>query len=145
MNFLIPILVIFLITLIIYDSKIEKKGMASYSLNIEKATLKNNHFRKVIYTDKKQQIVLMSLKEGEFIHKEKHNGTQFFRIESGIGIAKVNGKTIKLKDGISLSVPGGVFHEIINTSKEPLKLYTVYSPPQHKDKTITKRQKDDTH
>jgi mannose-6-phosphate isomerase-like protein (cupin superfamily) len=112
----------------------------TFTINIEKASIKNNNYRKVIYTDTNQQIVLMSLNKGEYIHKEKHNGTQFFRVESGKGVAIIDGKKIQLKDGISISVPKNIYHEIINTSDQKLKLYTIYSPPQHKPNEINKRQ-----
>ena len=118
----------------------------AFSINIEKATIKNNNYRKVIYTDPKQQIVLMSLNPGEYIHRETHKGTQFFRIEKGTGVAEI-GKTrkkIKLGDGISLSVPPNVLHKLINTSKtQALKIYTIYSPPVHKHGEIDKRQPED--
>lgn len=112
-------------------------------INIEKKTLANKHYRKVIYTDKWQQVVLMSLEVGESIPCESHDGTQFFRIESGNGSAKVEGKrgSIKLKNNSVLVVPANTKHEIKNTSKKySLKLYTIYSPPQHKPKNVKKRQ-----
>lgn len=115
----------------------------THRVNIEKETIKNTNYRNVIYTDKYQQLVLMCLNVGEFIHLEKHVGTQFFRIEKGSGIAEIGIKKNKflLKDGISLTVPPNTLHKIINTNKtEPLKLYTIYSPPQHKPNEITKRQ-----
>ena len=118
----------------------------SFSINIEKETIKNNNFRKVIYTDKYQQIALMSLKPGEYIHRETHKGTQFFRIEKGNGIAEIGlTKKVKLIDGISLTVPPNVLHKIINpeNSKENLRFYTIYSPPQHKHGIIDKRQPKD--
>ena len=114
-----------------------------FSINIEKETINNKNYRKVIYTDSKQQIVLMSLNPGEYIHREAHNGTQFFRIEQGTGIAEIGTirKKIKLKDGISLSVPPKTLHKIINTSKtQTLKIYTIYSPPQHKPTDLNNRQ-----
>jgi len=111
--------------------------------NFEKKTLKNKNYRKVVYTDKYQQLVLMSMNPKEYIHLEKHNATQFFRVEKGKGIAKVGGKDIKLTDGMSVIVPPNTFHEIINTGRTPLKLYTIYSPPQHKPGTVDKRQPTD--
>lgn len=123
------------------------------AVNIEKETIKNKNYRKIIYTDKYQQIVLMSLNHGEYIHNEKHKATQFFRIESGNGYAeiKVSGNTklsdnissikkIILKDGMSLSVPPNTFHKIVNTDTKPLKLYTIYSPPVHDITDFDKRQ-----
>jgi mannose-6-phosphate isomerase-like protein (cupin superfamily) len=109
--------------------------------NIEKKTLQNKNYRKVVHTDTYQQIVLMSLNVGEYIHCEKHSGTQFFRIEHGTGLAVVGNKKLQLADGIALSVLPNICHKIINTSKkEPLKIYTIYSPPQHKPNEICKRQ-----
>ena len=118
-------------------------GSKPHHFNIEKETLKNTNYRKVVYTDKYQQLVLMSLNPKEYIHLEKHNATQFFRVEKGKGIAKVGGKDIKLKDGVSVTVPPNTFHKIINTGSVPLKLYTIYSPPQHKPGTVDKRQPTD--
>lgn len=120
----------------------------AFTLNIEKETLKNNNYREVISTDKYQQLVLMSLNPGEYIHREKHNGTQFFRFEGGSGIAEIGSKReiIQLKDGISLTIKPNILHKIINTSKtKKLKLYSVYSPPQHKHGHIDKRQPADDH
>ena len=115
--------------------------MKPFTTNIEKDTIKNNYYRKVIYTDKYQQIVLMSLDVGEYIHKEKHNATQFFRIEQGNGIAIIDNKSIKLVDGVALVVPPHTWHEIINNSKtQKLKLYTIYSPPEHNQNEVNKRQ-----
>ena len=113
-----------------------------FKINIEKETIKNNNYRKVIYTDKFQQIVLMSLNVGEYIHQETHNGTQFFRIEKGTGVAEIGNTKNKvlLKDGISLTVPPNILHKIINTNNTPLKFYTIYSPPQHEKNEINKRQ-----
>ena len=118
-------------------------GSKPHHFNIEKETLKNTNYRKVVYTDKYQQLVLMSLNPKEYIHLEKHNATQFFRVEKGKGVAKVGGKDIKLKDGVSVTVPPNTFHKIINTGSVPLKLYTIYSPPQHKPGTVDKRQPTD--
>jgi mannose-6-phosphate isomerase-like protein (cupin superfamily) len=115
-----------------------------YKVNIEALTLKNTNFRRVVYTDKRIQLVVMSLNVGEFIHMEVHNGSQFFRIEEGVGSATVSGKKIKLIQGTVLIVPTGTKHMITNTSKSsPLKLYTVYSPPQHTPDTVDRRQVDD--
>lgn len=125
------------------SNKISNKISNEFYTNIEDKTIANKYYRKVIYTDKFQQLVLMSLNPGEYIHREKHDGTQFFRIEKGNGIAEVgtNNKKIKLKDGISLTIPPNVLHKIINNSKtEILKMYTIYSPPQHNPNTINKRQ-----
>ncbi len=100
--------------------------------NIERDTLANKYYRKVIYTTKQQQLVLMSLEPGETIPLETHpDTTQFFRIESGTGVAILAGKKYKLKPNYALLVPANTEHEIIQTGDEPLKLYSIYSPPEH--------------
>lgn len=100
--------------------------------NIEKETDNNTAYRKVAYTGK-MQFVYMNIEPMDDIHKEIHeHHDQFIRIEKGEGIAILNDKTYKLHDGIGLIIPSGVTHKIINTSKTlPLKLYTIYSPPEH--------------
>jgi mannose-6-phosphate isomerase-like protein (cupin superfamily) len=109
--------------------------------NIEKETLANNNFRKVLFTGKNLQLVLMSLNPNEEIGMEVHNTVdQFFRIDEGEGELQVEGKEpIKISDGFSIIIPQGTKHNIINTSKtEKLKLYSLYSPPNHKDGVIHK-------
>ena len=108
--------------------------------NIETLTLKNNNFRKVIFTAKHMQLVLMTLKKGEDIGMETHkNVDQFIRVEKGVGVAILNGKKYKLEDGSAVVIPAGVEHNIVNTSKvNPLKLYTIYTPPEHEDGIIQK-------
>lgn len=117
------------------SDKREKNG---YHINIEELTLANNAFRMVLYTGKHLQLVLMSLKPGEEIGEEVHaNGDQFFRFESGMGTRVINGESSPVKAGDAIIVPGGVLHNIINSDPAlPLKLYSIYSPPQHKDKII---------
>jgi mannose-6-phosphate isomerase-like protein (cupin superfamily) len=112
--------------------------MKGYKDNIEKLTLENEKFRKVLYTVKNCQLVLMELKPKEEIGEEVHDDTdQFFRVEKGTGQAVVNAATYMLEDGDSLIVPAGVTHNVINTSAdEPLKLYTIYCPPHHRDGTV---------
>ncbi|MGV8168588.1 MAG: cupin domain-containing protein [Candidatus Nanoarchaeia archaeon] len=118
--------------------------MKEYFGHIEKDTEKNNYFRKVIFTGKYAQLVLMSLKGGEEIGDEvHHNVDQFFRVEQGEAKLILNEKKkIIAKDGDAFIVPAGTFHNIINNSKtKPLKLYTVYSPPNHPPGTIHKTKK----
>ena len=114
--------------------------MKNYIKNIEEDTLSNNYFRKVIYTDPNMQLVLMSIEPGENIPKEIHNNIdQFIRIEKGEGMAILNSEEFALNDGSVIIIPKGVEHEIINTSKDQvLKLYTIYTPPEHEDETIHK-------
>jgi len=109
--------------------------MKGFHTNIEKDTLENNNFRKVLYTGKHSQLVLMSLRPNEEIGMEVHSDNdQFFRFEKGQGKCIIDGNEYELKDGVAIVVPAGAQHNIINTSgEEELKLYTIYSPAHHKD------------
>ena len=115
--------------------------MAYYG-NIEKLTLANDYFRQVLFTGKHAQLVLMCLKGGEEIGNEVHNNVdQFFRIEQGEAQFVLNNGKEKYsaKDGDAVIVPAGTWHNVINASKTAkVKLYTVYSPPNHPDKTVHK-------
>lgn len=114
--------------------------MEGYVANIEKKSLENKYFREVLFTGPHSQLVVMSIAPDEDIGMETHNNVdQFFRIEAGIGRAVLNGKEYDLEDGSAVVVPAGTEHNIINSSKsEPLKLYTIYSPPNHPHGTINK-------
>ncbi|MBN1168434.1 cupin domain-containing protein [Candidatus Woesebacteria bacterium] len=114
--------------------------MKGFVDNIEKLTLKNNNFRKVLFTGKFCQLVVMSLKPGEEIGMEVHPDVdQFFRIDSGMGKVIMGREEKRLKDGSAIVVPAGTKHNIVNTSKtDDLKLYTVYSPPNHPKGTVHK-------
>ena len=114
--------------------------MAGYHGDIEKITLRNEYFREVLFTGPHSQLVVMAIKPGDEIGQETHNGNdQFFRIEAGKGKAVLAGKEFPLEDGMVVVVPAGVQHNIINTSaNEMLKLYTIYSPPQHPEGTVHK-------
>lgn len=109
--------------------------MKGFNTNIEKDTLENENFRKVLYTGKHAQLVLMSLKPNEDIGMEVHtDNDQFFRFEKGEGKCIIDGNEYTLSDGSVIIVPAGAAHNIINTSPtESLKLYTLYSPAHHKD------------
>jgi mannose-6-phosphate isomerase-like protein (cupin superfamily) len=109
--------------------------MKGYFTNIEKDTLENENFRKVLYTSKHSQLVLMSLKPKEEIGMEVHpDNDQFFRFEKGIGKVIIDGNEYNVSDGSAIVVPAGAEHNVINMSEtEELKLYTIYSPPHHKD------------
>lgn len=109
--------------------------MKGFNANIEKETLENTNFRKVLYTGKHSQLVLMSLKPSEEIGTEIHtDNDQFFRIEKGEGKCVIDGNEYVLGDGSVIVVPSGAEHNVINTSStENLKLYTIYSPAHHKD------------
>ena len=107
--------------------------MIGYVTNIEQETIHNIYFRRVLYTSENQQLVIMNLKPQEDIGGEIHKEVdQFIRIEKGKGLVQIDNYMYELSDGISINIPKGTFHNIINTSlTEPLKLYTIYSPPNH--------------
>ncbi|HTZ41748.1 MAG TPA: cupin domain-containing protein [Candidatus Omnitrophota bacterium] len=119
--------------------------MIGYFGNVEKDTLSNNYFRHVIFTGKHAQLVLMCIQPGEEIGDEVHpHVDQFFRIEEGEAKFVLNEKEIHIaKNGDAVIVPAGTYHNVINNSKtKKLKLYTVYSPPNHPDGTIHKTKTD---
>jgi len=117
--------------------------MKGFVTNIEEETLANDYFRKVLYTDERVQLVVMSLLPGEDIGAEVHQLDQFIRVEAGEGKAVLDGVEHAISDGFAVIVPKGTLHNIINTSAEvPLKLYTVYAPPNHVDGTIHKTKAD---
>lgn len=109
-----------------------------YRDNIEKLTLENENFRKVLYTAQHCQLVLMCLRPGEEIGMEVHiDNDQFFRFEKGQGKCIIDGNEYAVGDGVAVIVPSGAQHNIINTSQtEVLKLYTIYSPAHHQDKVV---------
>nr|MDO8082377.1 cupin domain-containing protein [Candidatus Freyarchaeota archaeon] len=111
---------------------------------IEKETKKNTDFRRVLYTGKYSQLVLMSLKPGEEIGEETHDDVdQFFRFEEGEGKVIIDGVEHRVKDGNAVVVPAGARHNVINTSKAAnLKLYTIYSPPEHQDGVVRRTKKE---
>lgn len=112
--------------------------MKGYVTNIEKGTLENENYRKVLYTAKHSQLVLMTLKSKEEIGMEVHpDNDQFFRFEKGKGKLIIEGNEYEVSDGFAAVVPAGAQHNVINLSDaEPLKLYTIYSPAHHKDGVI---------
>lgn len=118
--------------------------MRGYVGNIEEATLDNDYFRKVIYTSKNGQLVVMSLLPNQEIGMEVHNTVdQFFRIDSGEGKVIIDGEDYDVSDGYAIVVPSGSEHNVINkSSSRPLKLYTIYMPPQHRDGTTHKTKED---
>jgi mannose-6-phosphate isomerase-like protein (cupin superfamily) len=113
-------------------------NLKGYATAIEKETRKNTDFRHVLYTGKYSQLVLMSLQPSEEIGMEVHNDRdQFFRFEEGEGKVVIDGVEHKVKDGDAVIVPAGAQHNVVNASKKAaLKLYTVYSPPEHQDKVV---------
>ncbi len=113
------------------------QNKTGYTSNIEETALANENFRKVLYTAKHSQLVVMSLLPKEDIGEEVHQLDQFIRCESGMGKAILNGIEHDFNDGFVVLVPAGARHNIINTSADKaMKLYTVYSPPNHRDGVI---------
>ncbi|MGQ9682237.1 MAG: cupin domain-containing protein [Anaerolineae bacterium] len=120
--------------------------MAGYVTDIEKQTLENENYRQVLYTGPHQQLVVMVLRPGEEIGMEQHpEGDQFVRVESGEGEVILDGERKPLRDGTAVVVPAGVAHNFVNTSRtEPLRLYTLYAPPEHPDGTVNRTKADAT-
>jgi mannose-6-phosphate isomerase-like protein (cupin superfamily) len=118
--------------------------MKGYVIVIEKETKKNTDFRHVLYTGKHSQLVLMNIKPGEEIGEETHKDVdQFFRFEEGEGKVIIDGIEHRVKDGNGVIVPAGAKHNVINTSKlVNLKLYTIYSPPEHQDGVVRHTKKE---
>ena len=114
------------------------KTKTGFATDLEKETRKNTDFRRVLYTGRFSQLVLMSLKPGEEIGEEVHDTVdQFFRFEEGEGMVIIDGVKHQVRDGSGVIVPSGARHNVLNTSsKVNLKLYTIYSPPEHRDKVV---------
>jgi len=111
--------------------------MKGYVDNIERATVENNNFRKVLYTGKYSQLVLMTLKAGEDIGAEVHSDVdQFFRFESGTGQVVIDGVIHEVGAEFAVIVPAGAEHNVVNTGSDELKLYTIYSPAEHQDGVV---------
>jgi mannose-6-phosphate isomerase-like protein (cupin superfamily) len=117
--------------------------MKGFCIDIEKETIMNSNFRKVLYTSKYSQLVVMSLRPLEEIGMEVHpRNDQFFRVDGGTGKVIIDGHEYAVKNGFAVVVPAGAKHNVINTSKtKELKLYTIYSPAHHKDKIVRKTKK----
>lgn len=110
--------------------------MKGYIGDIEKETKDNNNFRKVLYTSKNSQLVVMCIQPGDEIGEEVHDLDQFIRIEDGKAKAILNDVEYEIEDDYAVVIPAGVKHNVVNTGDEPLKLYTVYSPPEHRDGVV---------
>ena len=117
--------------------------MKGFVDDIEKLTKENSNFREVLFTGKNSQLVVMSLKPGEDIGLEVHDDVdQFFRVEEGKGEVLIDGETQVIEDDFAVVVPAGSEHNITNTGDSDLKLYTIYSPPNHPDGTTHKTRKE---
>ena len=120
--------------------------MNGYVTNIERDTLDNEDYRRVLFTGPNTQLVLMTLRPGEEIGEETHEEhDQFIRVEAGTGTVMLDGKPTALSDGSAVVIPAGTRHNVVNTSSsEPLRLYTLYSPPEHPDGTVQHTKADET-
>jgi mannose-6-phosphate isomerase-like protein (cupin superfamily) len=114
-----------------------------FHTNIEKATVENDDYRRVLFTSGKSQLVVMSLKPGEEIGEETHKGDQFIRVDAGKGEVKIGNVITGFNDGDAVVIPAGVVHNVTNIGKEPLKLYAVYTPPEHEPDTVHKTKADE--
>ena len=110
--------------------------MKGFVQDIESLTVNNDNFRRVVYTAKNCQLVLMSLKPGEEIGAEVHTLDQFFRVAEGTGEAVLDGTRTAIRAGFAVVVPAGTNHNIINTGSVPMKIYTLYAPPNHRDGVV---------
>lgn len=111
--------------------------MKGFVADIEELTEENSDFRHVLYTGKNLQLVLMAIQPGEDIGEEVHDDRdQFFRVEKGNGEVLIDGNRSKVKSDDAIIVPAGARHNIVNTGEEPLRLYTLYAPPEHRDQTV---------
>ena len=111
--------------------------MKGYVDNIERLTVENEDFRRVLYTGRNLQLVLMTLKPGEEIGEEVHEDRdQFFRIEEGNGEIRIDGAANRVEDDFAVIVPAGARHNVVNTGDAPLRFYTLYGPPEHRDGVV---------
>jgi mannose-6-phosphate isomerase-like protein (cupin superfamily) len=118
--------------------------MDGYVTNIERDALANEDFRRVLFTGPHAQLVLMTLQPREDIGLEKHDGhDQFIRVEAGTGFVLLNGQKSELADGSAVVIPANTEHNIVNTSDvAPMRLYTLYSPPEHPEGTVHRTKKE---
>jgi mannose-6-phosphate isomerase-like protein (cupin superfamily) len=117
--------------------------MKGFVANIEDKTVNNSDFRRVLYTGSQMQLVLMALQPGEEIGEEVHpDRDQFFRVEEGSGEVSIDGAKSAIESETAIIVPAGALHNVKNTGKSPLKLYTLYAPPEHRDGTVHATKKD---
>ena len=116
--------------------------MKGYVQDIEGVAIRNTAFRQVLYTAKNCQLVVMALKPKEEIGAEVHHLDQFFRVEEGTGEAVLDGVRSAIKPGFAVLVPAGTNHNIVNTGTVPMKLYTIYSPPNHRDGVVHRTRAD---
>ncbi len=117
--------------------------MTGYITNIEKATLENTDYRRVLYTAKNSQLVLMHIQPGDEIGEETHHLDQFIRIEEGEATVTLDGVDHALSAEFAVVIPAGTRHNVVNSGDIGLKLYSLYSPPEHKDGTVHPTKEDE--
>jgi mannose-6-phosphate isomerase-like protein (cupin superfamily) len=121
------------------------EAMKAFIDDIEELTERNGDFRRVLFTGKQLQLVLMSIEPGDEIGEEVHpDRDQFFRVEEGKGEVWIDGSRTKIEDDTAFVVPAGVRHNVKNTGKRPLKVYTIYAPPEHAHGTVHRTKADAT-
>ena len=118
--------------------------MNGYIANIEDETIKNTDYRRVLYTSRYSQLVLMSIKPGDEIGSEVHGLDQFIRIEQGNGKAILDGQEHEIGPDYAVVIPASTEHNVINTGDEDLKLYSIYSPPEHEEGTVQEEKSDES-
>jgi mannose-6-phosphate isomerase-like protein (cupin superfamily) len=132
----------------IEPNEAQEAAMQGFVANIEDLTEGNEDFRRVLYTGANLQLVLMAIQPGEEIGAEVHEDRdQFFRVEKGHGEVSIDGNVTQVKSDDAIIVPAGARHNIVNTGEKPLRLYTLYAPPEHRDGTVhaTKADADAAH
>jgi mannose-6-phosphate isomerase-like protein (cupin superfamily) len=117
--------------------------MKGYITNIEKETLENTDYRRVLYTASNSQLVLMSIEPGDEIGEETHELDQFIRLEQGRATVTLDGVIHEVAEDWAVVIPAGTLHNVVNTGDVPVKLYSIYSPPEHKDGTVHQTKEDD--
>jgi mannose-6-phosphate isomerase-like protein (cupin superfamily) len=115
-----------------------------FHTNIDKETVNNNNFRRVLFTTKKSQLVVMSLQPGEDIGEETHDGDQFIRVESGKGEVLLGEEKKSFGEDDAVLIPAGMKHNVMNTGNKPLKIYAIYTPPEHEPGTVNKTKPNET-
>jgi mannose-6-phosphate isomerase-like protein (cupin superfamily) len=110
--------------------------MTGFVINLEQATTENTDYRRVLYTARSCQLVLMAIEPGDEIGEEVHELDQFIRVEEGVATVELDGVQHVLKDDWAVVIPAGTKHNVINTGDTPLKLYSVYAPPEHRDGVV---------
>lgn len=120
-----------------------KQQDKGFHVNIEKETTSNTDYRRVLFTAGKSQLVVMSIEPGDEIGTETHKGDQFIRVDAGSGEVVLGEKTYQFNDGDAVIIPAGVEHNVINIGNEPLKIYAVYTPPEHEPGTVHKTKEEE--